>query len=112
MAMPAPVLSTRVFRPEPHLRVVKAMVQAQERATSSIPSKVLLAAAAVGVAVVLFLVLRTGAQETDPDQAWFWTPEWLAGELEADAEIAAGRGTFYASDEEFLASLDERPPSE
>ena len=28
----------------------------------------------------------------DPDQAWFWTPEWQAGERKADAEIAAGEG--------------------
>jgi len=26
------------------------------------------------------------------DQAWFFTPQWLAGEREADAEIAVGRG--------------------
>ena len=25
------------------------------------------------------------------DQAWFFTPEWLAGEQEADDEVAAGR---------------------
>ncbi len=47
----------------------------------------------------------------DPDQAWFWTPEWQAGEREADAEIAAGGGTRYHSDEEFLAALDERSGS-
>jgi len=28
-------------------------------------------------------------------QAWFWTPEWQAGEREADADIAAGRVTTY-----------------
>ena len=27
------------------------------------------------------------------DQAWFFTPQWLAGEREADEEIEAGRGT-------------------
>ena len=43
----------------------------------------------------------------DPDQAWFWTPEWQAKEREADADLAAGRGTFYDSAEEFLADLDE-----
>jgi len=43
-----------------------------------------------------------------PDQAWFWTPEWLAGEIEASEDIAAGRVTRYDSDEEFLASLEER----
>ena len=27
----------------------------------------------------------------DPDdQSWFWTPQWQAGEAEADAEIARG----------------------
>jgi hypothetical protein len=40
------------------------------------------------------------------DQAWFWTPEWQAGEREADAEIAAGRGQVFGSDEEFLAVLE------
>jgi hypothetical protein len=44
--------------------------------------------------------------ETDPDQSWFWTEEWLAGEREADAQIAAGEGTFFASGEELLAALE------
>ncbi len=26
----------------------------------------------------------------DATQAWFWTPEWQAGEREADQEYAAG----------------------
>jgi hypothetical protein len=38
---------------------------------------------------------------------WFYGPEWQAGEREADADLAAGRFTRYASDEEFLASLAE-----
>ena len=42
----------------------------------------------------------------DPDQAWFWTPEWQEGEREADAEIAAGNLMRFDSDEEFLAYLD------
>lgn len=45
--------------------------------------------------------------EIDPEQAWFWTPEWQAKEREADADIAAGRGTFYGSAEAFLDDLDE-----
>ncbi len=45
-------------------------------------------------------------QERYPDQAWFWTPEWQRREREADAQIAAGLGTRYDSDEAFLASLD------
>lgn len=41
-----------------------------------------------------------------PDQEWFWTPEWIAGEREADADIAAGRGKTFYSGEEFLAYLE------
>ena len=44
----------------------------------------------------------------DPTQAWFWTPEWQAGEREADEDIAAGRIERFESDEEFLAALDAR----
>ena len=39
------------------------------------------------------------------DQAWFFTPEWLAGEREADEDIAAGRGTVHESAEEMFAHL-------
>jgi hypothetical protein len=108
MATPAPILAPAAFRPEPHLRVVRAMVVAEERATSSVPRKVLLLVASVALGFVLALVLRAQSErQIDPDQAWFWTPEWLAGELEADAEMAAGRGRFFESDEAFLAHLDE-----
>jgi antitoxin PrlF len=40
------------------------------------------------------------------DQAWFFTPEWLAGEQEADNEIAAGRGTVHESADAMFAHLD------
>jgi hypothetical protein len=40
------------------------------------------------------------------DQAWFWTPEWQAGEREADEAIAAGHTTYFGSAEEFLVALD------
>ncbi len=53
-------------------------------------------------------LLRRVQGTTDPDQAWFWSPEWLAGELEADQEIAAGKGVRYDSDEAFIASLEAR----
>lgn len=48
----------------------------------------------------------------DATQAWFWTPEWQAGERRADEELAAGLGERFESDEEFLAALEERmkPP--
>lgn len=47
----------------------------------------------------------------DPEQAWFWTPEWQAGEREADEDIAAGRYERYHSMEEFTASLRAIPPA-
>src|ERR1700749_4963530 len=40
------------------------------------------------------------------DQAWFFTPEWLVGEQEADNEIAAGRGTVHESADAMFAHLD------
>ena len=46
-------------------------------------------------------------ERIDPDQAWFWTREWIEGEIEADIAIAEGRTTFHASTEEFLAALEE-----
>ena len=42
------------------------------------------------------------------DQAWFFTPRWLAGEREADEEIAAGRGTVHESADDMFAHLDAR----
>jgi hypothetical protein len=51
-----------------------------------------------------FLILG----EHNPDQAWFWTPEWQAGERQADEDIVAGRLTRYGSDEEFLTALRSR----
>lgn len=44
----------------------------------------------------------------DATQAWFWEPAWQAGEREADAEAAAGKGERFESDEEFLAALEAR----
>lgn len=42
----------------------------------------------------------------DATQAWFWDPDWQAGEKEAEAERNRGEGTDHASGEEFLESLD------
>ncbi|GEM_PF-2789012 len=49
---------------------------------------------------------RTPHTDVDPDQAWYWTPEWQAKEREADEAIAAGLVVHYANDEEFLRSFD------
>ena len=51
-------------------------------------------------------VTLRGMKMIPADQAWFWTPEWQAGEREADADIAAGRTEHFDSDEAFLAALD------
>jgi hypothetical protein len=45
---------------------------------------------------------------SDSIQAWFWTPEWQAGEREAEADRAAGRIERFDSCEEFLATLRTR----
>jgi antitoxin PrlF len=47
----------------------------------------------------------------DPDQAWFWTPEWQAKEQQADADKAAGKVERFESDNALLAALDERSGS-
>jgi AbrB family looped-hinge helix DNA binding protein len=40
------------------------------------------------------------------DQAWFFTPEWQAGEEEAEQELAAGQGTIHESADDMFAHLD------
>lgn len=44
-------------------------------------------------------------EEMSPDQAWFWTPEWLAGEEEASTQIRAGKVRSFMDDQAFLDSL-------
>lgn len=51
--------------------------------------------------LVVWLKLRHGRQW------WYWTPEWQAGEREAEAEMAAGQYTTYTNAAAFLASLDD-----
>ena len=61
----------------------------------------------VEVVVVAEGVLLKPRKVIDATQAWFWTPEWQEGEREAAAELAAGGGRTYESDEAFLESLHE-----
>lgn len=50
---------------------------------------------------------RTGETvEIDPEQAYFWTDEWQAGEREVDEDLAAGRSKTFDTMEAFLADLD------
>lgn len=41
----------------------------------------------------------------DPDQAWFWTLDWLSGELEADRQAHSDPGVIYEDAESFKAAL-------
>lgn len=51
-------------------------------------------------------ILLRPKKVVDATQAWFWTPEWQAGEREASEDIAAGQVEVFEDDESFLASLD------
>jgi hypothetical protein len=48
------------------------------------------------------------SDERDPDQAWFWTPEWQAKEREADEAIRLGKFERFESEEAFEAALEAR----
>jgi len=41
----------------------------------------------------------------DRSQAWFWTPEWQAGEREAFEQAWRGEGEQFENDADFLDSL-------
>lgn len=54
----------------------------------------------------LTVSLRPIAPEgTDPSPAWFWTPEWQAGERAVDEEIAAGKVRRFDDVESIIADL-------
>jgi antitoxin PrlF len=44
----------------------------------------------------------------DATQAWFWTPEWQAGEREAEADRVAGRIESFDSGDELINALRSR----
>ena len=41
----------------------------------------------------------------DATQAWYWTPDWQAGEREVEADLAAGRIETFGSGEELVRTL-------
>src|SRR5579859_2399609 len=45
-----------------------------------------------------------------PARAWFWTPEWQAGEREEEADKIARRTMRHGSGEAFEAALRAREP--
>jgi antitoxin PrlF len=42
----------------------------------------------------------------DRSQAWFWTPEWQAGEREAMEQARRGEGETFETGTDFLDSLE------
>lgn len=51
-------------------------------------------------------VTLRGWTSVPTDQRWFWTPEWQAGEREADEQIARGETTYYDGAEDMLAAWE------
>ncbi len=45
--------------------------------------------------------------QVDPEQWWFWTPEWQAGERIVDKELRTGEYEEFDNMDDFLASLAE-----
>lgn len=43
--------------------------------------------------------------QIDPDQSWFWTEEWQAGEREVDEHLRHGRYEVFDSMDDFLDTL-------
>jgi len=50
-----------------------------------------------------------GLKTIPADQAWFWSPEWQAGEREADEQITRGDlSPVYSTAEEMFADINKR----
>jgi antitoxin PrlF len=104
MGMPAAKLA-----PEPRFR---AKVKVRPKAQLTLPEEIRRALHISEGDEVEFAVHDDGTVTVrgyvsiPTDQAWFFTPDWLAGEQEADEEIAAGRGSIHESAEDMFAHLD------
>lgn len=59
----------------------------------------------VEVQVVPEGILLRPKKLIDATQAWFWTPEWQAGEREAEDDKLAGRYKVYEDADDFLKSF-------
>lgn len=104
MGMPAAKLE-----PEPRFR---AKVKVRPKAQLTLPEEIRRALHIGEGDEVEFAVHEDGTVtirgyvSIPTDQAWFFTSEWLAGEREADEEIAAGQGVTHESAEDMFAHLD------
>lgn len=103
MAMPAAKLE-----PEPRLR---ARVKIRPKAQLTLPEEIRHALHIGEGDEIEFAVHDDGTVtirgyvSIPTDQAWFFTPEWLTGEREADEEIRAGRGTIHESADDMFDHL-------
>lgn len=52
-------------------------------------------------------ILMRPQKVIDASQAWFWTPDWIAGERQASFEIDQGKTTTFETAGEFLDSLPD-----
>jgi AbrB family looped-hinge helix DNA binding protein len=52
-------------------------------------------------------VLMRGLKMIPADQAWFWTPEWQAGEREASVQADRGVVTTYQNSDDLLRSFED-----
>lgn len=62
--------------------------------------------------VVLVVAVAAGAAwavkrlKERRDQAWYWSPEWQAGEREADEELARGEGVVFTDPADMFGAVD------
>src|SRR5262245_41870999 len=59
----------------------------------------------IGLEVTADGILMRPLKAIKASQAWFWTPEWQAGERAVSKDIEEKRTTRYKGKKEFLASL-------
>ena len=89
----------------------------RDRGQITLPAAVREALGATTGDQIVFNVLDTGAvvitagQVVPKSQAWFWTPEWQEGELEATAQVTSGReGLIFKDAGEMFDHLNRLAP--
>ncbi len=89
--------------------VSTGLLEVREDGTIVVPEEVLRAAKICPGAKVGFAIREDGEvilAVRDPDQAWFWTEEWLAGEHQVELKLREGGPREVLTEEEFLAKLE------
>ena len=92
---------------------MSTFVNVQERGTIALPPRIRQAyhlnqpGAQVEVIEEESRIVLIPKVPVDATQAWFWSPEWQAGERQASREAAEGLGDVFDSADDFLDSLPE-----